>query len=125
MSAPSEAVLQQLAALGVKLPEGWDAIDPTSPTNTENKARSAVERFARAKVIADGISDEAVALLDELTTFSATFDVPNLGLLNGIGFGIWREGQNALMRYIKQQKQIAAQGPGGDAPVQKLKRKRP
>lgn len=124
MSTPEAVVAKALAGLGIKPPEGWEAMDPTSPENRENKARNAIERFERAKVIADGVSDEALLMMQELTLDAATFNVPDLGLINALGFGVWREGQNALVRWIKQQKQIAAQGPGGDAPVRKSKRTR-
>lgn len=113
MKIPPEAVAA-LKALGIQQPpEGWDALDPTSPANVENRNREALERYNRAKIIADGVSDEALALMREMTVEAQTWQVHEMGLLNGVGFGILREGQNSLVRWIEVQKRIASQGPTG------------
>lgn len=126
MSTPQEKVAAALAGLGITPPSGWDALnlDPAAPANAEARGRAALERYERAKIIADGVDDEALAMIEALTLDAKTFDVVELGLINGIGFGIWREGQNALVRWIREQKRIAAQGPGGDIPSRKRTRKR-
>lgn len=103
----------QLKALGLRIPEGWDALDPASEANRENAERSAQERYQRAKVIASGVSDEALAVMRTMTIEEPAFQVNELGLLNGVAFGILREGQNGLVRWIELQKRIAAAGPGG------------
>ena len=114
MSATPDAVAALLASLGVnKGAEGWKALDETDPASDPNKQRAALDRYNRARIIADGISAEALELMREFTIEAQTFNVPDMGLVNAIGFGIWREGQNALVRWIQQQKQIAAQGPTG------------
>jgi hypothetical protein len=117
-------VAGMLAALGVKAQEGWDAMDPASPANAEQKERSARERYQRAKIIADGVSDEALNMMREQTTDASTWQVGELGLLNAIGFGIMREGQNSLVRWIEQQRRIAAQGPTGEGVGQRKQRGR-
>lgn len=118
MSNPSETVAHLLQTLGVKAgAEGWAGVDPTNPSSDENKKRSALERYNRARIISDGVSEEALEVMREFTIEAQTFNVPDLGLVNAIGFGIWREGQNALVRWIEQQKTIAAQGPTGDGTV--------
>lgn len=118
MSTPQEKVAETLKALGITVPaEGWDSLDPTSPKNLEARERQALERYNRAKAIADGVSDEALEIMREQTLDIATWQVGELGLLNAIGFGIMREGQNSLVRWIMEQKRIAKQGPTGGAPT--------
>lgn len=125
MSNPAETVANLLQTLGVKAGgEGWAGVDPTNPASDENKKRNALERYNRARVISDGISDEALEVMREFTIEAQTFNVPDLGLVNAIGFGIWREGQNALVRWIEQQKKIAAQGPSGEGSVPGRKKAR-
>lgn len=123
MSTPQDQVSAQLKRLGIDVPEGWAALDPTSPKNLEARERSAHDRYVKAKIIADGISTEALLALEELTTDAPTWQVAELGLLNAIGFGILREGMNSVTRYIKQQKAIAAAGPGGDVKMAPKRRK--
>ena len=116
MSSPQDKVAETLRSLGITVPaEGWEALDPTSPKNTEAKERAALERYHRAKAIADGVSDEALEIMRDMTIEPSSWQVGELGLLNAIGFGILREGQNSLVRWIMDQKRIAAQGPSGDS----------
>ncbi len=126
MSTPQEQVAAQLKALGIAVPaEGWEALDPTSPKHLEAKERDALERYHRAKVIADGVSAEALQVMWEMTVEAQSFNVPELGMVNAIGFGVWREGQNSLVRWIREQKRIAAQGPSGKAsPTPRSKKSR-
>lgn len=95
--------------------DAWDKIDPTSAREANSK--QALERYERARIIAAGVSDDALAVMREMTIEAVSFDVAGLGLPNAIGMGIMREGQNSIVRWIEQQKRIAAQGPGGDIPA--------
>lgn len=117
-----EQVAQTLAALGIKIPtgEGWEGLDETA--GAAAKAAQSLERYNRAKIIADGVSDAALGMLHDMTIGGSAWQVHELGLLNAIGFGIMREGQNSLVRYIQDCKRIAAQGPGGDAVPSSRKR---
>ena len=115
MSTPQDKVAETLRALGITVPaEGWEALDPTSPKNVEAKERQALERYHRAKAVADGVSDEALEIMREMTLDTPVFQVGELGLLNALGFGVLREGQNGMVRWIIEQKRIAAQGPSGE-----------
>lgn len=122
MSTPQDQIRKAMEALGIKAPEGWDALDPTSAATAAR--HTALERYEKAKIISDGVSDDALRVIASLTIDAEVFKVHELGLLNAIGFGIWRDGQNALVRWIYEQKRVAAQGPGGDIPSPKVKRKR-
>lgn len=121
----TKELLDQLEKLGVKAPAGWSALDPASPDHVAAKADNARARYERALEVAAPFMTPAGQLclshLRAQTVESPTWKVDELGLVNAIGFGILREGQNTLIRYIERQIEIAQQGPTGEAPV---KRKR-
>lgn len=116
------AMPPQIAALAKSLginAEGWNALDPNSTTAQTQKAEASLKRYERARIIADAFSGEkgaaALNLLVDQTIEAESWQPDSLGLINAIGFGIYREGQNSLVRWIRQQIRIAEQGPDGSA----------
>jgi hypothetical protein len=122
------ATLKAVAdALGLK-GGGWGALDPASPENVQARAQKAQERYEAALVIAAPFMSTAgqasLAALHRQFTNEPAWKPDELGLLNAIGYGILREGQNSAVRFIDRQIEIAQQGPGGDAVATAHKRRR-
>lgn len=113
-TAAGNNLAQLLGALKID-PQAWEKLDPMSSSAQEANAAQQRARYERACIIARGVSDDALAVIEEQTIAQETFPVASLGLFNAVGFGIMREGQNQLARWIRQQKAIAAAGPAGDA----------
>lgn len=120
-ASPMAGLADLLEKLGVKTGDGWAGVDPTSEDNAAQREQQALERFQRAKVIADAFADQkgqrALLALREQTIELPSWKPDELGFLNAIGFGMYREGQNQLIRFIERCIEIAAQGPQGTEPV--------
>lgn len=126
---PPPGLADLLTKLGITgNAEGWAGLDPTSPDNTAAREQQARERFERAKVIADAFTDDkgrrALQALRDQTVELAAWKPDELGLLNAIGFGIYREGQDQLIRFIERCIETAERGPTGEGQPAKPRRKR-
>lgn len=121
-AGPGVAALMK--TLGV---EGWDGLDPNSEKNQQAKAAKALERYQNAKRIADAFTGEkgraCLDFLREQTVLAETWPSVGLGHDNAVAMGFFREGQNALVRWIELQIRIAEAGPGGDAVPRTASRK--
>lgn len=130
MSATPETmapgVEKLLKTLGV---EGWQALDPDSEPNKQARAEKALERYSRAKLVADAFTGEkgraALDFIRSQTTLAETWPSVGMGHDNAVAMGFFREGQNALVRWIELQIRIAEQGPGGDITPRKSGRSKP
>lgn len=127
--AVNPAIAQLLKSLGGggRVPEGWAGVDATSPENAANKAQQAQERYEFALSIAAPFMSQAgrtsLEALRRVTIESPAWKPDELGLLNAVGYGIFHEGMNSLVRYIERMIDIAQQGPAGDAKPARSRRK--
>ena len=107
--------------------DGWEGLEGSDQVK-EQRARQQEERHERVMVIARAfagpIGKEALAALRESTIEQPAFDVVNMGLLNGIGYGVFREGQNSIVRYIEACIKTAQHGPAGPEVKANVKKKR-
>jgi hypothetical protein len=121
MTATAEAMATKLLKeLGVKPPEGgWASLDEKAPEAEAARKEHALRRYERAQVVAAPFmtpgGQACLAELRAATIESPAWQPDQLGLLNAIGSGILREGQNSLVRWIQQQIEIVQQGPDGTA----------
>lgn len=94
---------------------GWKELEESAGELTDQQKLSGIERYERASVVARPfMSPEGKACLAALrasTVESSSWQVDQLGLINAIGYGVFREGQNALVRYIEKCISVAMQGP--------------
>ncbi len=101
--------LNELLSMFGKSGEGWAGLEETGADEA-----SAHERWQKAMIVARPfMTDEGRQSLGSLradTLGQATWD-RDLGLLNGVANGLFREGQNSIIRYIEQCIEIAAEGP--------------
>ena len=107
--------------------DGWEGLEGSDQVK-EQRARQQEERHERVMVIARAfagpVGKEALAALRESTIEQPAFDVVNMGLLNGIGYGVFREGQNSIVRYIEACIKTAQHGPAGPEVKGNVKKKR-
>ena len=94
---------------------GWTALQDQEEQTQAARDRAAMEQYEEAKIIADAFSGakgkKALDLLRAKTVDQAAFRVDELGLINAIGYGVFREGQDALVRYMFQCIARAEEGP--------------
>ena len=94
---------------------GWKGLDTFSEEAQAQNKKQAQQRYQRALEVSQAFTDTkgavALGILRDMTMGQPTFPVDTLGLANAIGFGVYREGQNSLVRWIEKQIEIAEQGP--------------
>ena len=126
MSSTQDAIQKILT--GGFAADGWEGLEGTDPKIQEQRARQQEERHERVMVIARAfagpVGKEALAALRESTIEQPAFDVVNMGLINGIGYGVFREGQNSIVRYIEACIKTAQHGPAGPEVKANVKKKR-
>jgi hypothetical protein len=126
MSSTQEAIQKILS--GGFASDGWAGLEGTDPKIKEQRERAQEESLERVMVIARAFmgpnGQAALQALRESTIEQPSFDVQNLGLINGIGYGIMREGQNSIVRYIEACIKSAQQGPSGPEVKSNVRKKR-
>jgi hypothetical protein len=94
---------------------GWAGLNSDAATqaaNTENAHEQWLMASRIAKPFIGREGQEALQLLAERTTENTTWD-PDLGP-NAVNNGFFREGQNSIVRFIRQCIAKAQEGPPGD-----------
>lgn len=90
---------------------GWAGLQGLP--NKQGTYEQELENYEKAKSLSDAFIDkpEALAHLRSITIEAASFPVEELGLVNAVGYGIFREGQNSIYKYILGCIDIAKKGP--------------
>lgn len=106
----AQAELSKLLGGGFSA-DGWAGLEPQDDVNQNNTE----ERFLKAKEVADAFLTPAgkvcLQRLREATYLNASWLVDRQGLLDAVGYGIFREGQNSLVRWIDLCIKTAQEGP--------------
>ena len=90
--------------------EGWEGLNDNGASQAASYEQQ-LKQYQYAKDLVEGISPPALAILHDVTMIPPTWDVENNGLINAIGYGIFREGQKSIYQYIEQCRQIVENGP--------------
>ncbi len=108
MSNPAEFLSQLMG-------EGWQGLHNMDAKAEQANAQQQHKQYERAVAIArvfrgsEGV--EALQLLQDATIHQESWKVDQLGLVNACGYGIFREGQNSIVRFIQQCIERAEAGP--------------
>ena len=90
---------------------GWASLIQNQSEQEEYAYEVALKNYNDAKAVVDGISAEAFAVLYEKCVEPPTWRVDELGTINAVGYGIFREGQKSIHDYIKSCRKLVEMGP--------------
>jgi hypothetical protein len=96
--------------------DGWSGLGQQAEQATEEQTRAhALQRYEAARVIAAPFMTaqgrEALEKMREQLAGNPKWPVDELGLINAVGYGVFREGQASVVRWLDQCIKVAEEGP--------------